>query len=74
MTGEYRIFDTPPGDTGLPLTVVIADDQALVRGGFRLILKAAGINVARRRRTARRRSPRSSSTGRTWCSWTCGCR
>ena len=46
MTGEYRIFDTPPGDAGLPLTVVIADDQALVRGGFRLILKAAGINVA----------------------------
>jgi DNA-binding NarL/FixJ family response regulator len=46
MTGEYRIFDTPPGETGLPLTVVIADDQALVRGGFRLILKAAGINVA----------------------------
>ena len=46
MTGEYRIFDTPPGDTGFPLTVVIADDQALVRGGFRLILKAAGINVA----------------------------
>jgi len=28
-----------------PLTVVIADDQALVRGGFRLILKAAGIEV-----------------------------
>jgi DNA-binding NarL/FixJ family response regulator len=28
-----------------PLTVVIADDQALVRGGFRLILKAAGIDV-----------------------------
>jgi DNA-binding NarL/FixJ family response regulator len=27
------------------LTVVIADDQALVRGGFRLILKAAGIEV-----------------------------
>src|SRR5580693_6223893 len=46
MTGEYRIFDTPPGDTGRPPTVVIADDQALVRGGFRLILKAAGINVA----------------------------
>jgi DNA-binding NarL/FixJ family response regulator len=34
-------------DTGLdgPVTVVIADDQALVRGGFRLILKAAGIDV-----------------------------
>src|SRR5215472_18095828 len=28
-----------------PPTVVIADDQALVRGGFRLILKAAGIDV-----------------------------
>jgi DNA-binding NarL/FixJ family response regulator len=28
-----------------PVTVVIADDQALVRGGFRLILKAAGIGV-----------------------------
>jgi DNA-binding NarL/FixJ family response regulator len=28
-----------------PLTVVIADDQALVRGGFRLILRAAGIDV-----------------------------
>ncbi|HEX4094842.1 MAG TPA: hypothetical protein VHZ33_39510, partial [Trebonia sp.] len=33
------------GDAGRPLTVVIADDQALVRGGFRLILKAAGIDV-----------------------------
>jgi DNA-binding NarL/FixJ family response regulator len=28
-----------------PVTVVIADDQALVRGGFRLILKAAAIDV-----------------------------
>ena len=34
-----------PGDADRPLTVVIADDQALVRGGFRLILKAAGIDV-----------------------------
>jgi DNA-binding NarL/FixJ family response regulator len=30
---------------GSPATVVIADDQTLVRGGFRLILKAAGIDV-----------------------------
>ncbi len=44
MTGEYRIFGERAGAE--PLTVVIADDQALVRGGFRLILKAAGINVA----------------------------
>ena len=35
-----------PADDARPLTVVIADDQALVRGGFRLILKAASINVA----------------------------
>jgi DNA-binding NarL/FixJ family response regulator len=34
-----------PGSAERPLTVVIADDQALVRGGFRLILKAAGIDV-----------------------------
>jgi DNA-binding NarL/FixJ family response regulator len=40
MTGAWD--DTSPG---LPPTVVIADDQALVRGGFRLILKAAGIDV-----------------------------
>ena len=45
MSGEYGIFETPPGDTGRPPTVVIADDQALVRGGFRLILKAAGIDA-----------------------------
>jgi DNA-binding NarL/FixJ family response regulator len=44
MIGEYRVF-AGRADAD-PLTVVIADDQALVRGGFRLILKAAGINVA----------------------------
>jgi DNA-binding NarL/FixJ family response regulator len=42
--GGYSIFSEEP-DAGPP-TVVIADDQALVRGGFRLILKAAGITVA----------------------------
>jgi len=46
MIGDYRIFGESPGGAGRPLTVVIADDQALVRGGFRLILKAAGIDVA----------------------------
>ena len=38
MSGEYRIFGTPPGDTGRPLTVVIADDQALVRGALAALL------------------------------------
>ena len=46
MSMEYSIFGASPGDTSRPPTVVIADDQALVRGGFRLILKAAGIDVA----------------------------
>ena len=45
MIGEYRLFGGPQSDARPP-TVVIADDQALVRGGFRLILKAAGIDVA----------------------------
>jgi DNA-binding NarL/FixJ family response regulator len=45
MSGGGRIAGEPPGDPDRPLTVVIADDQALVRGGFRLILKAAGIDV-----------------------------
>jgi len=45
MSMEYSIFGASPGDTSRPPTVVIADDQALVRGGFRLILKAAGIDV-----------------------------
>ncbi|HUA28000.1 MAG TPA: response regulator transcription factor [Streptosporangiaceae bacterium] len=34
----------PPGDTRPP-RVVVADDQTLVRGGFRMILGAAGIPV-----------------------------
>jgi DNA-binding NarL/FixJ family response regulator len=39
--------DTAPmtEDTAPPPNVVIADDQALVRGGFRMILGAAGIPV-----------------------------
>ncbi|MFJ7630886.1 response regulator [Streptomyces sp. NPDC097595] len=32
--------------TGRPLRVVVADDQVLVRTGFRMILKADGIEVA----------------------------
>src|SRR5579872_863742 len=45
MTAEHGATGMRPGDAERPLTVVIADDQALVRGGFRLILKAAGIDV-----------------------------
>ena len=46
MTAEDGTPDGRPGEPERPLSVVIADDQALVRGGFRLILKAAGIDVA----------------------------
>jgi DNA-binding NarL/FixJ family response regulator len=45
MNAEHGPAEMSPGDAERPLTVVIADDQALVRGGFRLILKAAGIDV-----------------------------
>jgi DNA-binding NarL/FixJ family response regulator len=45
MSAEHGTAGMRPGDAERPLTVVIADDQALVRGGFRLILKAAGIDV-----------------------------
>jgi DNA-binding NarL/FixJ family response regulator len=45
MTAEHDATGESPADGERPLTVVIADDQALVRGGFRLILKAAGIDV-----------------------------
>jgi DNA-binding NarL/FixJ family response regulator len=47
MTGGSVIAygdGTGPADPR-PLTVVVADDNALMRGGFRLILKAAGIDV-----------------------------
>jgi len=46
MTGGGAVADDGSGlDSPHPVTVVIADDQALMRGGFRLILKAAGIDV-----------------------------
>jgi DNA-binding NarL/FixJ family response regulator len=45
MTGGAVVNDGTGIDSPHPLTAVIADDQALVRGGFRLILKAAGIEV-----------------------------
>ena len=44
--GGGAVADDGSGlDSPHPVTVVIADDQALMRGGFRLILKAAGIDV-----------------------------
>jgi DNA-binding NarL/FixJ family response regulator len=45
MTGGGAVANETDRDSPRPVTVVIADDQALVRGGFRLILKAAGLDV-----------------------------
>jgi len=45
MTGGAVTDDDSDFGSPRPVTAVIADDQALVRGGFRLILKAAGIDV-----------------------------
>jgi DNA-binding NarL/FixJ family response regulator len=48
-------------------TVLIADDQALVRGGFRLILELAGLEVVGRPRTAPRRSSSPAASRPTSC-------
>jgi DNA-binding NarL/FixJ family response regulator len=45
MTGGAVTIGGSDIGSARPTTAVIADDQALVRGGFRLILKAAGIDV-----------------------------
>ena len=49
------------------LRVVVADDQALVRTGFRMILTAGGIDVVAEATTAPRRRTRSAAPGPTWC-------
>ena len=50
------------------IRVVIADDQPLMRAGFRAVLEATGsIAVVAEAATARRRSARPPSTGPTWC-------
>ncbi|MDH6707359.1 DNA-binding NarL/FixJ family response regulator [Kitasatospora sp. MAA19] len=47
MTGEQTAGapTTAAPNTGAPLRVVVADDQSLVRTGFRLILESEGIEV-----------------------------
>jgi DNA-binding NarL/FixJ family response regulator len=53
-------------DARAGLTVVIADDQALVRAGFRMILDTeTDIEVVGEASTGRRRSPRSSGSALT---------
>ncbi len=49
-----------------PPRVVIADDQALVRTGFGLILAANGIDVVAEASTGTRRSTLSTAPAPTW--------
>ncbi len=50
-----------------PIRVVVADDQALVRGGFRMLVdSAAGMEVVGEAATAPRRCDWRANV-RTWC-------
>ena len=55
---------------------LIADDQELVRDGFRMILEASGIEVVGEaaRRARGDRTSLARRRARTSCSWTCACR
>ena len=56
------------------IRVLIADDQALVRGGFRLILQAQpDMEVVGEAEDGRRRCSSRGSCSRTSCSWTSAC-
>ena len=64
--------------TGAPtgrVRVLIADDQALVRAGFRMVVDAReDLEVVGEAAEGRRRWPWPPSSTPTSCSWTCGCR
>ena len=50
------------------IRVVVADDQALVRGGFRVLVDSApDLQVAGEASEAPRRSRWSANSGPTWC-------
>jgi DNA-binding NarL/FixJ family response regulator len=56
------------------ITVLIADDEALVRAGFRLLVEyAADLEVVGEAETGRRQSARPERSNPTSCSWTYGC-
>ena len=56
------------GGGQVSVRVLLVDDQALIRAGFRMILEAEeDIEVVGEAPTAPRRSTASSGCGRTWC-------
>ena len=75
MSTNPRV-DSHPTDPDRPIRVLVADDQNLVRGGFRLMLEqhAPTWRWSPRLTTAPRRCGSRASTSQTWCSWTSGCR
>ncbi len=57
------------------MRVVVADDQDLVRSGFKLILMSYdGIDVVGERATATKRWNWLRGCIPTWCSWISACR
>ena len=56
------------------IRVLLADDDALVRGGLRALLGAEDdIDVVGEAADGRRRSPAPGSCSPTWSSWTSAC-
>ena len=52
----------------MSIRVLLADDQPLLRTGFRMILEAEpDIEVSARRAMASRRCAWRAASGRTWC-------
>ena len=73
--GFAVVAEIPDGGTRMT-TIVLADDQELVRAGLRMILTAEPdlLGPRRGRRRCRRRRPRALDRAPTSCSWTSGCR
>ena len=64
-----------PDPGAVTIRVVIADDSTLLREGIARLLVGGGLRRRRAGRGRRRGSwRRSASSGRTWRSWTSGCR
>ena len=58
---------TPSASPTPPLRVLVADDQELVRAGFRLILEAAGFAVVGEAADGAEASRSRPPSAPTWC-------
>ncbi len=58
----------------MTIKVLIADDQALLRTGFRMILESEpDLEVVGEASDGAEAVTEFSGSAPTWCSWTCGC-